>query len=79
MLMPLSEDRSIVGTISTSGARTSSGNEGSGKILKLRSDVLSLTMVDAKRRVVIITEQDMCNRCERGVAAFLQRSNSSAL
>jgi len=64
----VSEDHSIVATISTSGARTSGGNHGSGKILKLRSDMLFLTMVDAKRRVMILTERDMCDRCEKEAA-----------
>ena len=36
-----------------------------GKILKLRSDMLFLTLVEAKRRVIILTEQDMCDQCEK--------------
>jgi len=64
----VSEDRSIVATISTSGARTSGGNQGSGKILKLRSDMLFLTMVEAKRRIIILTEQDMCDQCDKEFA-----------
>jgi len=61
----VSDDHSIVATISTSGAKTSTGNQGSGKILKLRSDMLFLTMVEAKRRVIILTERDMCDQCEK--------------
>jgi len=57
----------VVGTISTSAARTSSGNQGSGKILKLRSDMLFLTLVDAKRRIIVLTEQDMCDQCGKEV------------
>jgi hypothetical protein len=64
----VSEDHSIVATTSTSGARTSSGNHGSGKILTLRSDMLFLTMVEAKRRVIILTEQDMCDQREKEFA-----------
>lgn len=64
----VSEDHSIVATISTSGARTSSRNQGSGKIHKLRSDMLFLTMVEAKRRVMILTERDMCDQCEKEFA-----------
>ena len=64
----VSEDRTIVATISTSGARTSGGKYAVGKILKLRSDMLFLVMVEAKRRVVVLTEQDMCAQCEKELA-----------
>src|SRR5271163_643988 len=55
----VSEDHSIVATISTSGSKTAGGKHAVGKILKLRSDMLFLTMVEAKRRVVVLTENDM--------------------
>lgn len=61
----VSEDQSIVATISTSGAKTSGGKHAVGKILKLRSDMLFLTMVQAKRRVLVLTEQDMCDQLKR--------------
>lgn len=61
----VSEDRSIVATISTSGSKTSGGKYAVGKILKLRSDMLFLTMVDAKRRVIVLTEQDMYDQCKK--------------
>lgn len=61
----VSEDHSIVATISTSGAKTSGGKHAVGKMLKLRSDMLFLTMVDAKRRVIVLTEQDMCDQCQK--------------
>lgn len=64
----VSDDRSIVATISTSGSKTSGGKHAVGKILKLRSDMLFLTMVEAKRRIIILTEQDMCNQCEKEFA-----------
>jgi hypothetical protein len=64
----VSDDRTIVATISTSGAKTSGGKYAVGKILKLRSDMLFLTMVDAKRRIVILTERDMCDQCEKEAA-----------
>lgn len=64
----VSEDRSIVATISTSGSKTSGGKHAVGKILKLRSDMLFLTMVEAKRRVIILTERDMCDQCEKEFA-----------
>ena len=64
----VSDDRSIVATISTSGSKTSGGRHAVGKILKLRSDMLFLTMVEAKRRVIVLTEQDMCDQCEKEAA-----------
>lgn len=64
----MSDDRSIVATISTSGSKTSGGKHAVGKILKLRSDMLFLTMVEAKRRVIILTERDMCDQCEKEFA-----------
>jgi uncharacterized protein YceH (UPF0502 family) len=65
----VSEDRSIVATISTSGAKTSTGKYAVGKILKLRSDMLFLTQVDAKRRIIVLTERDMCDQCNKEFAA----------
>jgi hypothetical protein len=64
----VSEDHSIVATISTSGSKTSNGKNATGKILKLRSDMLFLTMVEAKRRVIVLTERDMLDQCERELA-----------
>jgi hypothetical protein len=64
----VSEDHSVVATISTSGAKTSAGKHAVGKILKLRSDMLFLTMVEAKRRIIVLTERDMCDQCEKEVA-----------
>lgn len=59
----VSADRTVVATISTSGAKTSGGKNAVGKILKIRSDILFLTMVQAKRRVVVLTERDMYEQC----------------
>jgi len=56
-------DKSIVATISTSGAKTSGGKLAVGKMMKIRSDMLFLTMVDAKRRIVVLTERDMYEQC----------------
>ena len=64
----VSADSAIVATISTSGSKTSGGKYAVGKILKLRSDMLFLTMVDAKRRVIVLTERDMLEQCEREAA-----------
>jgi hypothetical protein len=64
----VSDDRSIVATISTSGSKTSGGKHAVGKILKLRSDMLFLTMVKTSRRVMVLTERDMCDQCEKEAA-----------
>jgi hypothetical protein len=64
----VSHDHSIVATISTSGSKTASGKHAVGKIHKLHSDMLFLTMVKAERRVVVLTERDMCDQCEREAA-----------
>jgi hypothetical protein len=64
----VSEDHSVVATISTSGARTAGGKHAVGKMHKLRSDILFLTMVQASRRLVILTERDMCTQCEQEAA-----------
>lgn len=63
----VSDDHSIVATISTSGSKTSSGKHAVGKILKLRSDMLFLTLVGAQRRIIVLTERDMHERCEKEV------------
>jgi hypothetical protein len=64
----VSEDHSVVASISTSGSKTSGGKNAVGKILKLRSDMLFLTMVEAKGRLIILTERDMCDQCEKEAA-----------
>jgi hypothetical protein len=61
----VSDDRTIVATISTSASLTSGGKHGVGKTLKLRSDMLFLTMANAKRRLIIVTEREMYERCEK--------------
>ena len=61
----VSHDHSIVATISTSAAKTSGGKNGVGKILKLRADMLFLTMVEAETRLIVLTEQDMCDQCKK--------------
>jgi len=63
----VSEDHLIVATISTSGSKTSTGKYAVGKMLKLRSDMLFLTMVATKRRLIILTERDMFDQCEKEV------------
>jgi|SRR5579859_624351 len=57
------EDDEIIATISTSSALTSGGRHGVGKMMKLRSDMLFLVMAAAERRIVVLTEPDMYQRC----------------
>src|ERR1019366_1745284 len=64
----VSDDHSIVATISTSSSKTAGGKHTVSKILKLRSDMLFLTMVNAKRRIIVLTERDMCNQCGKEAA-----------
>ena len=61
----VSGDQSIVATISTSGSKTSRMKNAVGKILKLRSDMLFLTMVKAERRIIVLTEADMFAQCKK--------------
>jgi hypothetical protein len=64
----VSEDFKIVAAISTSGARTSGGKNAVGKMLKIRSDMYFLLLAEAERRLVVLTEPDMCAQCQKEVA-----------
>lgn len=60
----VSHDGTIVASISTSAAKTSTGKQGSGKLLKLRSDMLFLLLVsDAKKKLVVLTDKTMHATC----------------
>jgi len=59
----VSADRKIVAAISTSGALTASGKHAVGKMLKIRSDMYFLLLATADRRLVVLTERDMYERC----------------
>lgn len=61
----VSADKAIIASISTSGARTASGNLATGKVMKLRSDMLFLLLTQAERRLIILCEGDMLALCER--------------
>jgi hypothetical protein len=61
----VSADKSILASISTSGARTASGNLATGKVMKLRSDMLFLLLTEAERRLIVLCESDMQALCER--------------
>jgi len=61
----VSADKTIVASISTSGARTARGKHAVGKLMKLRSDMLFLLMTDAPRKVIVLCESDMFALCQR--------------
>lgn len=59
----VSSDSRIIAKISTGTALTAGGNFASGKLMKIRADMLFLTMVDADKKLVILTQQDMYDLC----------------
>jgi hypothetical protein len=62
----VSEDRKIVAAISTSGAKTATGKNASGKLFKIRSDMFFLLLVpDVNQRIVVLTETDMVDLCKK--------------
>jgi len=64
----VSDDDSMVATISTGGAKTSSGKQAVGKLLKIRSGMFFLLLAaKAQRRVVVLTEPDMLELCKKEV------------
>jgi hypothetical protein len=64
----VSGDRKIVAAITTSGAVTARGKHAVGKMLKIRSDMYFLLLAQADRRIVVLTEKDMYDRCMKEVA-----------
>ena len=61
----VSADKTVIASISTSGARTATGNLATGKLMKLRSDMLYLLMTSAARKIIILCEADMHTLCQR--------------
>lgn len=61
----ISEDGCIVANISTSDAKTAQGKHASGKIQKIRADMLFLLMAPADRRLIVLTERDMFDFWEK--------------
>lgn len=62
----VSEDKTIAACISTSAAKTSTGNVGSGKLLKLRSDMLFLHLtVGLRKKLMILTDASMHAACQK--------------
>ena len=58
----VSADGTIVANISTSGLKTARGKHGSGKVLKVRSDIFFLLLAKAPRKLMLLTEPDMHER-----------------
>jgi hypothetical protein len=63
----VSDDGKIVASVSTSAGKTASGKYGVGKMMKIRSDIYFLLLVDAQRKVVVFTERDMLDQFKREV------------
>jgi hypothetical protein len=64
----VSDDGKVVAAISTSGARTASGKNAVGKMLKIRSDMYFLLLAGTERRIVVLTERDMYDQCLKEAA-----------
>lgn len=61
----VSADGEIVASISTSSAQTAGRRRGTGKLMKIRSDMLFLLLAAPTRSLVILTEMDMFELCEK--------------
>nr|BAF45173.1 putative cytosolic signal transduction protein [uncultured bacterium] len=55
----VSENKEIIGNVSTASAFTHRGSVASGKKSKLRADCLMLALVLAKTKLMLLTESDM--------------------
>ena len=64
----VNRERTVIATISTSSARTASGNWATGALMKLRSDVLFLVLAAPKRSLLIFSEKSMYELCQKEVA-----------
>ncbi|HWA92535.1 MAG TPA: hypothetical protein VG889_21065 [Rhizomicrobium sp.] len=62
----VSADLSIVAAISTSGGKTRAGKLAVGKLMKLRSDMLFLTMIEKPcKKLLVLTDRSMLTVCEK--------------
>jgi hypothetical protein len=61
----VNRDGTVVATISTSGGKTSSGKLATGGLMKLRSDMLFLTLAQPKRALLILTERQAYDLCRK--------------
>lgn len=55
----VSDDDEVVANISTSSLKTASGNVGSGKIHKVRSDIYFLLLAPSAKKLMLLTDSDM--------------------
>ncbi len=55
----MSNNKEIIGNVSTASAFTHRGGIASGKKSKLRADCLMLALVSAKTKLMLLTEPDM--------------------
>jgi hypothetical protein len=61
----VSEDDKIVANISTSSGITAGVKNPAGKAQKLRTDMLFLTMAQAQKKLIVLTERDMFDLSQR--------------
>jgi len=61
----VSTDDTIIANISTSSGITAGGNLPTAKLQKLRADMLFLLMVPATRRLIVLTERNMYDLCQK--------------
>jgi hypothetical protein len=61
----VSDDNSIIVNISTSSAITAGQKYPAGKVQKLRADILFMMMATGKRKLLVLTEQDMFELCQK--------------
>lgn len=61
----VSEDGAIVGNVSTATSTTYRGSVASGKKSKVRADCLMLSLVQARTKLLILTEPCMAEFCTR--------------
>ena len=55
----VSEDSNIVGSVYTGNLLTSGGNQGAGEKQKVLSDIYFLLLVDARRKLILLTDHKM--------------------
>lgn len=63
----VSQDDTIVVTVSTSSGLTAGGKNPAGKLNKIRSDMYFLLLAPAQQRIVVLTEKDMYDLCQKEV------------
>ncbi len=65
----VSDDGRIVAKVATGSKITASGRRAVGVLSKLRADLLFMTMTDADQKLVLVTQPDMFELCQRELAA----------